>query len=186
VPIRSAASTTPPPRARSIAEVHVYLDLLGWPPGRRGQGLVRHGDALLSEYRWDHAPPGVPGVIRIHVPDDALATTGFGGPGPSTLIDPEGWRLAADRLADAVPASPADAPPERHRALRARLDRAIACLDQIGLFADAHGRLGPGAFFTARGRATFRREPGRFDPERLDVTAARWREIAARYDEGAP
>ena len=175
----------PPLQARSVAEVHVYLDLLGWPPGRRGQRLVRDGDALLSEYRWDAAPDGVPRVIRVDVPPVALAEVGFGA-APSTMLDPAGWRLAGDRIAAAVPASPRGLTDAQRRGHRARLMRAAECLEQAAAFAGRGEEIPESAFFTATGRAAYSADPGRFRVDRLRAMADAWRAKAVRLWEATP
>ena len=80
---------------RSVAEAHLFLDLLGAPRESRQQRLVAEGNDLVSVYTV--LVDGQEAEFRFLVPDDPLGSDDFGGPEPSKLIDPGQWLLHADR-----------------------------------------------------------------------------------------
>jgi hypothetical protein len=166
------------PAARSVAEIHLVLDLLGWPPGDRGHRLVAEGAELFAEYTWPEAPDGVPGRVRVIPPAEEPPAGAFApdhAP-PSRLLDPAGWVFAADLLSHGIPARP---PREDAGAWRRRVERAAGCLTEALRFATDQV-LPDAAFHTRTGRLLRDLSPGRYDPPRLAARRAALRALLAR------
>jgi hypothetical protein len=155
-------ATAHPGRARSVAEIHLVLDLLGWPAGARGHAVRPYGTELVATYTWPAAPPGTPAEVAFYLPDPALDPDDF-GPGTSPLLDPVGWRCAADLLAPARP-------PVWSPAWELRFDRAAACLDQaLRFYASTEPDAPPDEGALQAGDLVYRLNPARM---RRDVVVA--------------
>ena len=165
---------TGPLAPRSVAEQHLYLDLLGWPKAGRNHAVTSTEAGLVARYTWEAAPSHVPSVRDFLLPDPLAQ--GLGGPEPSNLIDPVGWRVAADALASAVSVDPPRGQRSQHRAL---LDRAVSYLDEVLRFADG-GQIPHLAFFTASGRRVHDLAPGRWELDRIRAVRQAWTELSAR------
>src|SRR5205807_3810576 len=93
----------------------------------------------------------------------ALPAGGFGGPDPSTIIDPGELLLVSDAAARRVPAEPARLGDEERSAGRRQLERAIAALEEVLKFVPADASSVPTSAFTSDvGAQLSDREPGRF------------------------
>jgi hypothetical protein len=164
-----------PPRARSHAEVDLYLDLQRCSTcGGRGytgsaatyvidgrvfnryHGICRHcGAAREFTFQMPTEP---------RLPTDQVS---FGGPEPSELIDPGEWYAVASRAAG------------REAAAREDLLMAAAALDEALKFVpDGADGVPAKAFRTDDGREVYAREPHSFDRESLAAVAAHHRHLA--------
>jgi len=165
---------------RSVAEAHLYLDLLGAPREDRDHRLEAWGDDLVSVYTVSMDDERY--EVGFLSPEDPLGVIGFGGDEPSEIIDPGQWILHAGRLAASVPADPAQVEPARRPAVAQRLEEAARCLDEAAKFIPpGEDKMPPGAFWTPVGNLAYTREPGRFRRSRLEAVAATYREIAGRF-----
>src|SRR5262249_20328719 len=109
----------------------------------------------------------------------------IGGTAPSTLIDAGEFLWLADQFAQAVPARVEGLPASARLKARLQLEKASACLDEILKFIPAGAtRVPDHAFWTPRGKAVLRTEPGRFDAARLQAVRASYAKLLAAL--GAP
>jgi len=161
--------TDNPLRARSVDELHLYLDLAGWKPERTHR-LTAAGGQMLAVYRGQRADGAA--VEARFVPVPALPRTA-----PSALIDAAQWYRLATDLAQTVPAGQGGT----HPAAQERLRQAIAYLEEAMRFAPVGADALPAsAFWSKAGRAVWEREPERFDVAMLDAEARTWRSLLVR------
>ncbi|MFK7931155.1 MAG: hypothetical protein AB8H79_23425 [Myxococcota bacterium] len=166
--------------ARSVTEAHLAMDLLGWPPGTRNHRLVSVGDTMLAEYEFPQAPAPMPSLLRFNIPNPGRGEADFGGPEPSTLLDPVAWLVAADRYIQGVPGVDAPQNSAQSKAYALRLTLAAACLDEAKRFA-VEGQVHPQDLFTDQSRHVAELAPERLDPERLTKVARAWRRMATSF-----
>jgi hypothetical protein len=97
------------------------------------------------------------------------------------MLDPGGWRFAADLLVAEVPApgSPVDHPTASLS--RVRLRRAADCLDEVTRFAGGAERVPREAFFTRSGVVLSRLDPARFETLRVRALASSWRRLSTQF-----
>lgn len=166
--------------ARSVVEAHLIMDLMGWPPGRRGHRLVTVDGEMVAEYCWDNAPDGEPSVLRFDVPDPGLGSDGFGGPEPSSLLDPVGWRIAGDLIARGIPTPTDGMDKAKARGFARQLRRAADCLNESLRFS-RDGEIPADAFFDSRSRLVAELNPAMVDPDRLSAVAEAWSNLAEGF-----
>jgi hypothetical protein len=165
---------------RSVAEAHLYLDLIGAERAGRAQRLEARGDDLVSVYTV--TLDGRRREIAFLSPEDPLGVRGFGGAEASEIIDPAQWILHADRLAASVPGDPSQVQPAGHAEVARRLEEAARCLDEVQKFLPKGQEAMPAEVFgTPVGKVTYLRDPGRFRRSRLEAVARTYREIAQRF-----
>lgn len=156
-------------RARSVDELHLYLDLAGWRPERTHR-LTVVGGQMQAVYRG-HRADGAE-VEAWFAPVPALPRTA-----PSALIDAAQWYRLATDLAQTVPAGQGGT----HPAAQERLRQAVAYLEEVLRFVpDGAEALPASAFWSTDGRAAWEREPARFDVAMLDAEARTWRSLLVR------
>ena len=156
-----------PLRARSIDELHLYLDLAGWELARTHR-LEGGPDGLVAVYRGRTERGET--VERRFLPVPAAPKSG-----PSLLIDAGQWRLLATSLAASVPADLAGLPPDQRESAQERLTRAIACLDEVFRFIPADAtRVPADAFWTDAGRRLYAARPAAFDRDMLAAERRAW------------
>jgi hypothetical protein len=118
-------------------------------------------------------------------PDEEAPTRGphqFGGPEQSQLLDPGEWLLLANDLITTVPASPQGLDPQRRRALRDRVDTALAAVGEALKFVDPEEDAVPAvAFWSRPGYEVYAWQPWLFTREQLTAKAAEYRELLDRY-----
>jgi len=177
---RAAAQVPPdapdrdrPPRARSIDEAELYLDLrscprCGAPDVEWEPMLVEVGGELATCYTGECAECGQEQTVVLQLPEPRSApptgdSVSFGGAQPSELLDPGEWLWVADQAAGNVPTG------DRAAAARA-LAIAAAAVDEVLKFVPPFADEVPAhAFWSERGRQVRAKEPGRFDRERLAI-----------------
>jgi len=167
--------------ARTVAEAHLFMDIAGAAPGKRGHQLKAAGDTLVSVYHCETDR----GVRAFEFVVEATEIDGgaFGGEAPSRLLGPAQFLLESDRLTREVPGSPDGLDSTQRAAAQRRLNRAALCLDEVlKFFTDGKGRLSLGDMRTVTGGHLYRREPGRFDRARVEVVAQTYRKLAAAMD----
>jgi hypothetical protein len=165
-----------PPRARSHAEVDLYLDLQPCAAcGSRGftgsaATIVTDG-RVYNRYRGSCRRCGGVRQFTFQMPTEPRLPSdevSFGGPEPSELIDPGEWLALASRTAGRGEA-----------ATREELLIAAASLDEVLKFVpDGADVVPPQAFRTDDGREAYAREPYSFDRESLGAVAAHYRRLA--------
>lgn len=172
--------------ARSVDEIHLYLDLQGCDrEGREHRLEDRDGD-LVAVYACTR--DGEPVSYAFQVPDTPPAPGQFGVDQPSRLVDAGQFLLRADRLAATVPADASEREPALRAAAARRLETAARCLDEVlAFYPEGDEEPPPDAFWTPIGKLARDREPGRFRRSRLQAVAGTYRRIAARLQQpGSP
>jgi hypothetical protein len=186
----------PLPAARTRDEAHLYLDMrpcerCGSVDAEWESALVDDDGTPVRRYRGGCGGCGelreylfaLPERPLIPGPDDIVF---FGGPEPSALLDPGEWLLVADLCARAaaVPAcaSAQDTGSANELAeARYNLAVAVAAIVEILKFVpEGAGVVPEPAFFSPRGSAMYRQEPGRFDRRRLLIVRDTYRDMLDR------
>jgi hypothetical protein len=173
------------PTARSAWECQTYLGLVGCPScGNTGLDMTefrsgRRGDIEVWSYRTECAACAQPQAFEFRHTGDPPPFPEFGGPEPSELVDPGQFLALAERLAELMPADPADlvadlGPAGRDSALgglhRAAEDIAIAvaAVTETLKFVPAAGTAVPReAFWVEASVARYDREPEVFGKRQL-------------------
>lgn len=170
---------TPLP-CRSVAEAHLFLDLVGCDRTERHHRLEDWDDKLIAAYAC--ILDGEPRTFWFESPENPLIE-GFGGPEPSQIIDPGQFLLHADRLSKSIPsADPSDLDPSVHALAAQRLDEAADAVEEVIKFIpEGEHQVPEDAFFTPLGKVTYLQEPGRFRRARLEAVAQTYRSIARRF-----
>lgn len=163
-------------KGRSVAENHLYLDIAGCEPGRRGHRLETHQGELVSVYTC--RCNGSERTFYFQVNDDPLAEE----PGPSRILGPGQFLLHAERLARGIPASPdgldASQLAEGHR----RIQTAATCLRDVLAFIPPDEDCVPAsAFRSIAGKEAYLAEAGRFRRFRIEAVARAYERIAGTY-----
>ncbi len=179
--------------ARTNAEAHLYMELT--PCETCGERefdptdtiIVADGD-LASRYSGTCPRCGVYREFVFRLPDEELIPDPeeptFGADdGPSTLIDAGEWLWVADMIARANPAEPEDAmTADERRQVRIELRTAAAAVGEAAKFVPPGADAVPAdAVWSARGRAVYQDEPGRFRLSRLQVVQRTYRGLADRF-----
>lgn len=152
--------------ARTASECRLYIELNPHACGEREfqarSGVSRTAQGLVAVY--EGACPGCGEQRRFaFILDDhpTPPAPAFGGPHPSSLIDPGQFLMAAEQAA----------------ASTGQLATAVAALDEVIKFIPpGQDRVPVTAFTSVHGRAVFDRDPDRFDRARLDALLASYRE----------
>jgi hypothetical protein len=164
---------------RSVAEAHLFLDLIGCDPKERHHRLEDWDDKLVAVYLC--VLDGEPRTFWFESPENPLIE-GFGGDEPSQIIDPGQFLLHANRLAKSVPGDPSDLDSSAHSIAAQRLDEAADSIDEVIKFIpEGEHKVPEDAFFTPLGKVTYMQEPGRFRRSRLEAVAQTYRSIANRF-----
>jgi hypothetical protein len=186
-------SAATPPLARSGAEARVFVASrpcagCGSAAFDPDAAVADGSGGLVSVYegscpgcgRWRSFTFRLPaGGVSFPDPDEPE----FGaGEHPSELLDPGEWLYLADAVARSCPAAPDGLDGDQREVARADLRTAAAAVTEVLKFFPAGAEtLGPDAFWSERGRAVHRHEPGRFRRGRLVVARDTYREIAERF-----
>lgn len=169
-------------RARNVAEAHLYLDMLGCPPGRRNHKLVDYAGHLVSQYTCEVPHKDLPTVFHFIVESKDMDTTGFGGAAPSRIIDPAAFLRYSDRLAQSVPSSPKGLSEQQIKQNKYILERAAACVDEVLKFLPVtDDELSEDAFFSVNSASIWVHSPQRFNRLRLQAIATTYRNIANTF-----
>ncbi|MGI5163975.1 hypothetical protein ACQEU3_06420 [Spirillospora sp. CA-253888] len=163
------------PPARSIAEVHAYIDMLACECGSHAYEVItvsprrKQDGSRPCEYELECDRCERRRVLMFSAVG-ASDSDGFGA-GRSELIDAGEWMWYAERLGDAVPAKSWFR--RRKAEDREMLDDAIAAVDEVLKFLPPGADTVPDvAFWTERGRK-FRGDPSTSVFNRRDLEAVR-------------
>ncbi|MBM0238947.1 hypothetical protein JNW88_20640 [Micromonospora sp. ATA32] len=168
------------PAVRSRDEADLYLELhpclrCGSMEGAWGEAPTAQGARPAYRYTGRCADCGETREFVFALPDGRVApaaagphpTTRFGGPEPSALLDPGEWLLVADWCAEASDVAERQGDDAEAAELRWT---AVAAVEEICKFLpEAADAVPESAFWSARGRGVYQREPGRFRRRRLVV-----------------
>ncbi|GAA5055876.1 hypothetical protein [Nocardia callitridis] len=189
-PGADAVSPLPWRLARTSAEAHLYMDL--HPCGTcatarfhpRGATVFIDGE-LGSRFAGACQSCGALREFVFRLPEHIVLSGDrirYGADRPSELIDPGEWLLVADGASARGRVDPTGLTPQGLAAHRDLLDTAVAAMEEVLKFVPPRGDAVPDSvFFSARGRAVYEAEPGRFGVVRLIAVLDTYREIAARF-----
>jgi hypothetical protein len=178
--------------ARSMQEAHLYMDLRACECGEesfeREHRLEDHEGALVAVFEGTCPRCG---RVRSFVfrMDDRLppAPPEFGGPEPSSIIDPGEFLWISDEVSTDNGLRMLGTPPAEHRKFRPAAEYAIAALEEVAKFLPEGADRVPAERFTSeRGRALHARSPHRFSREEIDASLRQKREILAGIDRFSP
>jgi hypothetical protein len=163
----------PPGRLHRSDEANWFLDLERFPRAGRTHVVVERHGRLWASYTARGAPGLAWAALSVEPPPLGPPPP----PGPEDLLDIGELILAADLLSTRAG--------DELRSVRERRDWLAEASDCLAEVRDRVVRSGaePGTLvFTDRGRAAYRAEPGRFDPERLRAVEAVWRARVGDWD----
>ncbi len=177
------------PRARSVEECHLYLQLKGFGDDGRDQTMRPDGDDVIVEIRYPKMGTADPAAFAFRIAKAELAATSGDGPvtygaggAPSTLIDPGQFFELAETFAKQ---GPADVRPlSKELALRGTrvIESAAACMDEVIKFIPAGQEpVPPDTFFTEDGKRSYAKQVSRFSRARLAAIGGAYRKIAGEY-----
>jgi hypothetical protein len=177
--------------ARSSAEAHLYMrlqpcDTCGETEFDPDSSVVMVDGELASRYSGACPRCGTIREFTFLLPDEVIfpdeLEPEFGDDRPSQLLDPGDWMWLADATAGAAPAEPTGLSEAERRDALIDLRTAAAAVGEVLKFIpDGADEVPSEAFRSARGRAVYAREPGRFRRGRLVVVRDTYREISDRF-----
>lgn len=165
-----------------MQEAQLFVELRACACGG-GQAVADHelqqrGGEMVARFRSTCSSCDGQQDYEVVVPSKQVLPQAFGGPEPSTLVDPGEFLWASDQAAARVPVDVSRLDQGERSAAAGALRYAIATLDEVIKFiaVGAH-RVPAEAFTTELGRAMYQA-----DPERFTVTGLR--EQIASYRAG--
>ena len=179
-----------PLRARSYAEVFLYMDL---HPCQCGSTLFKFKSSkrftdhhTLCKYHGHCEDCGNPREINFVLPEFILPYSDiftYGGDKPSSLIDAGQFLMVSDQYARSVPASIENQDKLQLEAGIQRLQIAIAALEEILKFIPENGdRLCEDDFFTSGGLQFYLSQPNNwFSRGRLNALHDAYHDILSNY-----
>jgi hypothetical protein len=190
----SSSTDRPPPLARSQAEADLYLFHQPCRTCGHTQVLTVRGFSFQPrdghELRWlrtrcDNCGAQDEYAFRFPPDGQPAPDTGplrFGGPEQSQLLDPGEWLLLTGDMVGGLPPDPQGLEPKVRRALRDRIDIALAAVGEAGKFLDPEEDVVPAvAFWSRGGYELFVSQPWLFSREQLASQAAGYQDLLARY-----
>jgi hypothetical protein len=168
--------------ARTVAEAHLYMDLLGCSATRQHDLVARDG-ALFSRYTTTRSGESLTLEFEVLDPHAGLGETlSLGGDTPSTLIDPGEFVLYSDLVSRRIPATTVGMDDEERTRSGRAIALAAACLLEAAKFVPLGAPAIPDTAFTSeRGRQQYEAEPGRFGLERLQAAATALTNLARGF-----
>lgn len=169
--------------ARSVEEVHLYLDLrrCGHTGATPGHHLDDRDGILVSVYEVRCPDCGIRS-FEFTLPERPLQAGEVGGLVPSTIIDPGEFLWLSDRAAAAVPVDLAQLPSEARPGVVAALRRASSTLAEVLKFIPAGSDEVPREAFTSTlGQRLTRDMPERFRRDELEERLAAYRHHLSTY-----
>ncbi|MFK4084357.1 hypothetical protein ACI2LF_09635 [Kribbella sp. NPDC020789] len=174
--------------SRSARESHLYMDLhpcdCGQAEFARDHHLIDRDGVMVSVYEGFCQSCDRLRSFEFGHPDELEpAVPAFGGPDPSTIIDPGEYLSVADQVGTDAGLRLLNSPPAEHNEQRAKFEYAIAALEEVLKFLPAGLEEIPAEAFTSpRGREIYRKDPTRFTRFWLNDDLARKRRILAGID----
>jgi hypothetical protein len=183
------------PRARSMAEADLYVSMQPCPncasTGQTVQGSTVETVATVDGEQVWLLTARCPQCAEFHEyrfrfpAEPATPVDGhqrFGGDEPSELFDAGQWLLVADAMLEDVPEHPGELAPARRRALRDRVDVAVAAVEEALKFLPEGGNaVSPFAFWSEPGYRLFSSQPWMFERDELASLLAEYQRILSRY-----
>jgi len=173
---------------RSAQESHLYMEL---HPCECGEVRFEWAEHRLTEREDGFGSNYIgkcPGCGRertfefVEDASDAALQPGFGGPEPSTIIDPGEFLAVSRQAADAIPADPAKLTDETLRDAHEILEFAAQALDEVLKFIPEGEDVVPAeAFRSDLGRRLYQHDPEQFTRQRLEAARAVFAELLDAY-----
>ncbi|WP_327254736.1 hypothetical protein [Streptomyces sp. NBC_01244] len=151
----------------------------------RRHHLEQHGDDLVAVYEGVCRGCGrdrrFEFVMAVEIPPPPPA---YGGAEPSEIIDPGEFSEVADRYRRWAGPGLLNSPESEHHKYRGAMASALAAVEEVFKFIPVGQDSVPASAFTsARGRARYERDPGKFSRELLDYELSITREVLADIDD---
>ncbi|MBE4735140.1 MULTISPECIES: hypothetical protein [Streptomyces] len=175
--------------ARSSAEAHLYMDLHRCECGSgdfdRQHRLELRGDVLVAVYegacRQCERTRRFEFRMAEEVPPPPPA---FGGPEPSQIIDPGEFEAVAGRLAESTGIQLLNTPEAEHHQFRDAIAYVVAAYEEMLKFLPpGENAIPAGAFTSEVGKARYRRDPGNYDRDILELNVRAARAVLNDIDE---
>lgn len=171
---------------RTNAEAHLYMDLHPCECGSKKfepkNRVVSRRDALVSVYEGPCGECEAKRRFEFGVPEVQVAPTDpltYGGPEPSTILDPGQFLWASDQYAKSAPGNLSSASEAERKLARSLLEAAVACVSEVLKFIPESADAVPDdAFSSPRGKSVRDREPGRFRRTRLQAVLSAYQKLA--------
>ncbi|MFF9034542.1 hypothetical protein ACF090_03615 [Streptomyces sp. NPDC014892] len=174
--------------ARSSAEAHLYMDLHRCECGAgefdRQHRLELHGDVLVAVYEGVCAQCERTRRFEFRMTEEVPPPPpAFGGAEPSQIIDPGEFEAVAGRLAESTGIQLLNTPTSEHHKLRAAMAYVVAAYEEMLKFLPAgQDSIPASAFVSEVGKARYRRDPGNFDRDILEMNVKDARAVLANID----
>ncbi|WP_327316685.1 hypothetical protein [Streptomyces sp. NBC_01235] len=174
--------------ARSAFEAHLYMDLHPCECGSgdfdRQHRLEQHGDDIVAVYEGPCRQCGTTRrfVFRMaeEIPPPPPA---FGGREPSQIIDPWEFAEVGFRISESTGIKLLNTPKSEHGKLRDAVAYTVAAFEEIPKFIPPGQDAVPASAFTSEaGKAGYRRDPGNFDRDILEMNIKNARAVLANID----
>lgn len=160
-----------------MQEAQLFVELRGCGCGT-GLAVVDHelhqrGGEMVARFADTCQSCGAQQVYEIALSAKQVLPPAFGGPDPSSLVDPGEFLWTSDQAAAQVPVDVSHLDQVQRKAAAAALQYAMAALDEVVKFVAVGTDLVPAeAFVSELGKAMYRANPGRFTVTELEEQAA--------------
>ncbi|MDX2528488.1 hypothetical protein ACSCB1_39895 [Streptomyces europaeiscabiei] len=174
--------------ARSSAEAHLYMDLHRCECGSgefdRQHRLELHGDDLVAVYEGACGQCGRTRRFEFRMIEEIPPPPpAFGGAEPSQIIDPGEFEAVAGRLAESTGIQLLNTPGSEHHRLRGAMAYVVAAYEEMLKFLPpGQDSIPASAFVSEVGKARYRRDPGNFDRDILEMNVRDARAVLANID----
>ncbi|MFF5934572.1 hypothetical protein [Streptomyces sp. NPDC012508] len=178
--------------ARSSFEAHLYMDLHPCACGSgdfdRRHRLEQRGDDMVAVYEGACRQCGTTRRFDFRMAEEIPPPPpAFGGSQPSQIIDPGEFLEVAFRIAESTGLRLLNTPESEHRDLRDAVAYCVAAYEEVLKFIPPGQDAVPADAFTSEaGTALYRRDPGKFARDLLEMNVKNARAILADIDEVSP
>lgn len=178
--------------ARSSFEAHLYMDLHPCECGSgefdRQHRLEQHGNDIVAVYEGACRQCGATRRFTFRMAEEIPPPPpAFGGSEPSQIIDPGEFVEVAHRISGSTAIQLLNTPESEHHKLRDAMAYALAAFEEVLKFIKPGDEAIPASAFTSEvGKARYRRDPGKFDRDILEMNIRDTRAVLADIDEVSP
>ncbi|UUU23823.1 hypothetical protein [Streptomyces sp. DSM 40750] len=175
--------------ARSSAEAHLYMDLHRCECGSgdfdRQHRLELHGDVLVAVYEGACGQCGRTRRFEFRMKEEIPPPPpAFGGAEASQIIDPGEFEEVAGRLAESTGIQLLNTPEAEHHKLRGAIAYTVAAYEEMLKFLPPGEDVIPASAFTSEvGKARYRRDPGNYARDILEMNVRVARDVLDDIDE---
>ncbi|MEU9998521.1 hypothetical protein [Streptomyces sp. NPDC050848] len=174
--------------ARSSFEAHLYMDLHPCACGSgdfdRQHRLEQRGDDFVAVYEGACRQCGTTRRFEFRMAEEVPPPPpAFGGAQPSQIIDPGEFEEVAFRISESAGLQLLNSPKSEHYKLRDAVAYTVAAFEEMLKFLPPGEDSIPAAAFTSEvGKARYRRDPGNFDRDILEMNVRDARKVLANID----